>query len=753
MNVAHIDFETRSVAPLPKCGLEVYAEHPSTDALILCYAIGDGTVSTWKRGEPVSVLAPLFAHVRAGGAVYAHNAAFEYYIWCMLHRRHPEAWPALSHKQLHCTMAMARVLGLPAALADCAEALRLPVSKDAGGKVLINKLSKPNARTGVFLEDPQLLEDFAAYCRQDVEVERRLHALLPPLSAHERAVWELDFEINMRGVPIDLRGVSRALMVTAQQGVEDTIAIELATGGAVQTATQVAELVAWLEREGLNVEKLSKDVVTSLLRGNVKGPARAVLELRKQAAKTSAGKLEAMRVGTCADGRARGLLAYAGADTWRWAGRRIQTQNMPRAPEDFDGDFAVQLFRTPDPVTSLRSWYGEVMEPVAQSLRSLICASPGHDLISCDFSNIEGRVLAWLSRERWKVEAFEEYDAGRGHDLYKLAYAKSFGKQPEDVTKDERQIGKVQELALGYGGGVGAFASMAANYGIVVVAEGAEAPPGVNSVLTEAQTEEIKTAWRQAHPEIVRFWKLVENAAVEAVRHPGQIFNVAMCAFRSQGMFLKCRLPSGRALSYAYPSLKQVPNYGLSQDVDAFVRRVIANADGKADIADALEIARKVRDRLRRIDAAPLAKLLSDLTYALDVSELSELAPECDALKARCATDTRDVVEVWGKDKKSFDPETGKPTRKAWGPWRPYGGLFVENFTQAIARDLLAAAMLRLDAAGYPIIMHVHDEVVCEVPEGTGSVAEVKRIMCELLEWARGLPLAADGWRGKRFRK
>lgn len=302
---------------------------------------------------------------------------------------------------------------------------------------------------------------------------------------------------------------------------------------------------------------------------------------------------------------------------------------------------------------------GSPLAVISDCLRAMITAAPQHDLVAADFANIEGRVLAWLAGEEWKLEAFRAFDAGQGADLYKLAYARAYGLEPHDVTKDQRQVGKVMELALGYQGGVGAFQTMARGYGVRI---------------TDEQADEIKTRWREAHPQTKQFWRTLERSAIAAVEQPGRVTKAGRILFRKAGSFLLARLPSGRSLCYPYP--------------------------------------RTVEKRLPWND------------------ENGEPA-------------TGQALEYDGVD----------PVTKAWGPTDTYGGKLAENVTQAVARDVLAAALLRLEQHGYAIVMHVHDEIVAEIPENQGSVEEMERIMEETPAWAEGLPIATEGWRGKRYRK
>jgi DNA polymerase len=289
----------------------------------------------------------------------------------------------------------------------------------------------------------------------------------------------------------------------------------------------------------------------------------------------------------------------------------------------------------------------------------MLVAQEGHDFIAADFANIEGRVLAWLAGEDWKIQAFKDYDAGTGPDLYKLAYAKAYRLQPADVTKDQRQVGKVMELALGYQGGVGAFQQMARGYGVRI---------------DDTQADEIKVKWREAHPKIKKFWYDLEDAAIGAVSSPGTTTRAGKIMFKQNGSFLWCRLPSGRCLCYPYPKVieKKMP---------------WTDYEGRDVFKPALQY--------HGVDA---------------------------------------VTKVWGEQDS-------------------YGGRTCENVTQAVARDILAAALLRLEQHGYNVCMHIHDECVCEVPKGWGSVDEMCQVMSERPSWAPDMPIAVEGWRGSRYRK
>lgn len=311
-------------------------------------------------------------------------------------------------------------------------------------------------------------------------------------------------------------------------------------------------------------------------------------------------------------------------------------------------------------------------------------------LIAADYSNIEGRALAWEAGEQWKVDAFRAFDEGTGPDLYKLSYGRAFGIDPGEVSKPQRQIGKVMELALGYQGGVGAFQKMAVGYGVKI---------------PDAEADQLKDKWRAAHPNVKRFWFDIEAAAVEAVESPGRNIECGKVLFRRHGSFLFLRLPSGRSLSYPYPRLEPC--------VWLFKEKKVLQEDGTFKIER-----QNKRATVREVRAGNFPGW-----------ETSGEAPPQLTYKG-----------------------TNSYTRK-WEECKAYGGLLVENITQAVARDVLAEAMFRLEAAGYPVILTVHDEIVCEVPADFGSVDEMEAVMCELPAWAAGFPIAAEGWEGERYRK
>lgn len=657
----HIDVETRSAVDLKKTGAAVYFADPTTDFWMICFAFDDDPVQTWYPGQPCPT--ELSDHIIEGGLMAAWNAAFEKLAFERIlgPRYH---WPVPTVYQWRCVMVQAMAMALPGALGNAAPALGLAERKDDAGGRLMLAMARPRKRNPLtwWDDDPAKLKRLADYCAQDVVVEREIEKRLRPLKESELALWHLDQIINARGayVDVELCNATKAIVERVEQDYDRRM-LDL-TDKTVTACSNRNQLITWLRQQGVDTESVAKDQIEEILADKTLKPiVREVLELRRASAKASVAKIDALLNGMDADRRARGMLQFHAASTGRWAGRRFQPQNIKRPDMDLEAvTRAIPILRTGD-YDLVSAIYDEPLSTIGDCIRGMIQAAPGHRIVAADYSNIEGRTLAWLAGEEWKIQAFRDYDAGTGHDLYKITAGGILGKRPEDISKSERQAyGKVPELALGFQGGVGAFQTMAVNYGVD---------------LTDEEVEGIRDRWRENHPNIKQLWYDLETAATDAIRNPGEVFKAGRhIRFKVAGSFLFMRLPSGRFLSYAFPRMawKEMP---------------------------------------WKDDAGKPVK--------------------------------KEVMAYMG---------VNSYTRK-WELCYAYGGLLAENAASGTARDVMAAAMPRLEAAGYPIILTVHDEIVTEPKIGHGSLAELCALMVPADDWAAGLPVSVAGFEAERYGK
>jgi DNA polymerase len=459
--LAHHDFETYSAVDLKITGADVYAEHPSTGVHCLAYTLGETDPPVcWYVGQPEP--SALLEHIERGGPIACWNSAFEEAIWRHVIPRLYPRWPRPKLEQFHDIMTWAYAAGLPGALDDCGAAMGLAVRKDAAGHRVMLQLAKPRAigagGTPSWWHDeidtPKVAEKFVrlyAYCAQDVAAERAIAQRLRPLTAAERRVWLLDRRINQRGVLFDDYAADGARRIAKAEADRLNAEMRAATSGAVKSCTDVAGLVQFVRDYAIPCEGIAKGDVRDLLaKPDLPPEVAAALRLRQEAGKASTAKLTKMLAGRSRDGRARDLFQYHGASTGRWAGRRVQLQNMPR-PELSEREAAecIELFDQPGGADCIRFGYGEPLNVLSWCLRGMLVPAPGHVFHGGDFANIEGRVLSWLAGEHWKLDAFRDYDAKIGPDLYKVAYGRAFNIPTDEIGKGDprRQIGKVMELS------------------------------------------------------------------------------------------------------------------------------------------------------------------------------------------------------------------------------------------------------------------------------------------------------------------
>lgn len=523
-----IDFETRSRCDLKRSGAWRYAEDASTEVICLAYTVGNNEPELWVPGMPEP------AWLRGGALLVAHNAMFEQAIWekIMVPRY---GWPPKPPECWRDTQASCGYKAAPLKLEKAADVLGLRHQKDMAGNRLLNQITKPDKK-GAFNEDFEKYERVYEYCAQDVRAERELWHRLGPLPTDEQQLWELDQQINRRGVRLDVPAIHAAKAVVAQ--VEGKLLAEFSTLCPGLRPSQRDKFIEWLGAEGLHMPNMQAETVEAVLREEgLPEKARRALEIGSILSLASIKKLDAMLACVCADGRARGLLQYHSATTGRWAGRLFQPQNPPRGAYHADPESIIGAIMQRD-AELLDMIYGDAMQAVSDALRPLMIAGEGRELACVDFSAIEAVVLACLAGETWKVDAFR-----RKVDIYCETASGMFGRKVTKETDPEgRQVGKVCELAFGFQGGVGAWRNF----------ESSDRP--------DEEIDGYKTAWREKHPAIVAFWRGVEDASVGCVM-TGKPRSYRGIEFALRDGYMTCRLPSGRLLWYNEPKIvwKPVP--------------------------------------------------------------------------------------------------------------------------------------------------------------------------------------------------
>lgn len=675
-----IDVETFSACPLPEAGAYVYAAHPTTEILCLSWRSFDTETRERDHGQwrPGMTPPPWLLDPAAYDVTYhAWNVEFEQNIL-----RHVLKVPVPDNEHWDDTMIRSAAIGLPRGLDTATKAIGLPESmqKDDRGKTLIHQLCKPYHHSkrmdGKYSgkDRADKMNELYAYCDQDVVAESSVAARIPPLSPAIRELWLVDREINDRGVPIDVDACADAdviyqkeqerlaakLVAIARRYNDD---IEATTGtrpsAELENPSSRAQVMTWLEAVDFTIPNLQAGTIRDLLAAEQPPVFQEFLQLYQWYKRSAATKYRALLNRTSSDGYIRGCFSIFGAHTGRWASIGINLQNIPRPtlknPDDPDDDSyandPIQYFWMQSPAALETIYDAPASDILAGCIRGMIAAKPGHRLLVADYSAIEARILAWLAGETALLRVFE-----KGGDVYVEQACTMFHKPTDRISKEDRLVGKVAILALGYGGGKGAFASMARLYGLDV---------------TDSQAESYKVAYRNANKHIVGFWRAIERAYSMAVANPNTPYTTGeheLVFFRQRAEngpdVLEVTLPSGRQLHYWAPKL---------------------------------------------------------ITGEYGGSNLSYL----------------------GVDQ----------TTRRWRRHESWYGLIVENIVQAVAADVLMAALVRLSAHGYRVVSHVHDEIVCEMPLREGSLKEMVKLMTAREVWNKTLPLTAEGYEAERFRK
>ncbi|AGQ28726.1 bifunctional 3'-5' exonuclease/DNA polymerase family protein [Serratia liquefaciens] len=696
-----LDLETFCETPI-KNGTHAYAE--GVEIMLFAWAIDDGPVSVHDFTEDLRLPAQLLAALgNENVLIYAHNSHFDRTMLRHALRRLLPGIVAGDVERWRDTMVKALAHGLPGALGALCEVLNVDTdkAKDKAGKQLIQLFCKPRPKNSKLRRatpksHPAEWQRFVEYAGLDIHAMRAVDAKLPNWNYQgaELALWHRDQQINDRGVCMDVELAEAAITAVGDEQLLLAKRTQEMTDGEVQAATQRdAMLKHILEAFGVELPDMQKSTLERRINDpDLPAPLRELLTIRLAACTTSTSKYKALMKGVSSDGRLRGTLQFCGASrTGRWAGRLFQPQNLPRPTmkqEQIDQGIEALKLGVADLV------FENIMELTSSALRGCIMAPPSKKLVVSDLSNIEGRFLAWLAGEEWKLQAFRDYDniigtdengepIRAGHDLYKLAYARAFNMTPEEVDKAMRQIGKVMELGLGFGGGVAAFVTFALVYGLdledladaalpsIPIAIQREASSWWQASVKQKKTyglservfitcDSLKRLWRNAHPETVSLWSELENAVRRAIAQPGTQFNCRRLKVRKDGSWLRIALPSGRVVCYP---------------------------------------------------GAAIVK--GEITY-MGVN----------------------------------------PYSRKWQRLKTYGGKLVENVTQAGARDVLAGNMPAVEARGYEIVLTVHDEVITEAPdEDFYFHDQLSRLLATNPTWAPDLPLNAGGFEAYHYRK
>ncbi len=654
-----IDIETYSENSI-KNGVLKYVDTDSFEILLLSYAIDDGDVLLIDLTKGVANLPTRLqdALVDARYTKRAFNANFE--LTCLSH-----VWPELIvPEQWNCDQALATYNSLPPSLAGVGAALGLPQDKrkDMRGKALIRYFCQPCKATkanggrtrNLPKHDPEKWEEFCEYNRQDVVTERAIYEALKDNqpTKNEHAIWLIDRAVNERGIRIDTKLAHEAIAMSTFISGKGKAELARLTG--LENPNSVTKLRERLNFLGCPMQSLGKDAVAEKLKSPELDPVvRKILSLRRKLGKSSVKKYQAMLNTVASDGRAHNLFQFYGAShTGRWAGRNIQLQNLPRNYIS-DLDEARELVKAGD-LELLEMLYDNPMDIISQLIRTALIPAEGNRFIVADFSAIEARVVAWVSGEKWRQEAF-----AAGKDIYCESASQMFHCRVVKHGENGhlRQKGKIAELALGYGGGTGALMAMDNSHS-----------------LKESELPEIVEMWRAASPSITRLWRQLEDGAKACIQRyqttrrgckTGALTSIKGVWFKMQSDGnLLLHLPSGRTLSY-----------------------------------------RSARIGENRFGGESIVYLGAD------------------------------------------------QLTRSWGDVETYGGKLTENLVQAIARDCLAEAMQRLEEHGYPVVAHIHDEVVLDTPNGQGSLEDAIRIMTQNTDWNKGLIMNADGFESDYYKK
>ncbi len=638
-----LDTETRSPINLKTCGTVKYATE--SEVLIVTWSDSGRPAQCWDATSATPPPQSLLDAIRQCDEIWAHNSFFD-----RTNLERTKWWPR-KHTPLRkwrCVMAQAFAHGLPGGLDYLCQIFRVSEDKrKLDGDKYIDLFCKPK-KDGTFNDrhsHPAEWKEFLTYATRDIPAMIEVHNKIPKwnLSETEIALWHLDQQINDRGFEADVDMAKHMVRATKAEKKRLADRTQELTNGSVDRATQRDLLLRYLLLEyDVELPDMKADTIERRLEDpELPEFVKDLLRIRLQATKASTSKYQRVLQANVA-GRMCGTLQYCAANrTGRWGGRIFQPQNMPRPVYKFPQiEQAIDIFKA----EAEELFIDDIMAMSSSAIRSVIVAAPGKKLVVSDLSSIEGRMIAWLAGEADEVEAYRAYDNEGGWDIYILTYARAFGVDPATVTDEQRQVGKVMVLSLGYGGGVGAFVTMASTYGIDLdaMADAAWDAIPANVHRAAARTwawavqqkrtlglsekvyrvcECLKSMFRASHPKTEQYWADLEHAARMAILNPGSEFPVGVCVFDRRGNWLRIRLPSGRYLCY--------PNPQLSGDVISYKGVNVYNKKWHRITTYGGKIAENITQASSRdvlADAMPRAELEG---YEIVLTVHDEITAEC----------------------------------------------------------------------------------------------------------------------------
>jgi DNA polymerase len=681
MKKVYIDFETVSECDLLKSNASVYSNHVSTDILCGVLISEDGTVMEVLdfHADP-----PWIEDFIKDKLLVAHNSIFEQLIWQNVLVKN-YGYSERPIKTWRCTRAKGQAHALPGSLEKMADALNLLQQKDMGGKKLMLKICKPDGP-----RDEVSLRQLLNYCKQDVLTTMAIDKALPDLIPQEQLLWELDQEINLRGVNVDKQLITEVIGLLTDEHNRLSKRFELLVQGKVGSPKSSVALRKFLQAKNLDISSVNAKEIKKLLGSdNLSEDIREILEIRKILSKSSTAKYKKIFDSIDSDNRLRENLVFCGAGTGRWTGQGAQLQNLPRPMKGFDTEYALSTIDTGDVIWP--SIYGSINDTASSLIRSVIIPSVGKCFIGGDYAGIEARITPWIAGQKHTLDVFR-----KNEDIYLKEASNIYGRVITENDKEERQVGKCAVLGLGYQGGIAAFYKMCTIYGVSLApiaqqiinsatpdeldkAEFVYAGYAKEALKSEVEcfnkeeglcADIIKQRWRVNNDQIVQFWTDINILVIKAVNEPAighTNANYPNLEFKVEDDFLYCILPSDRKMAYYKPQIENRTNkFGSTKETFTYV---------------------------------------------------------------------------------GIDSTTKQLYRE-----HTYGGKLTENIVQAIARDVMVEGMFNIKNYGLDIVLTVHDEILSEGMNDI-NLEEVKECFIRQIKWAPDLPLDAEVWKGYRYRK